>query len=528
MLAVAPASDLAELIEFSVELAQFAPAILERIEEDLETHALAKKQERLEHKRFVEEQTPALIDVPREERNKLKLEVGRPRMSPVTALVFLMLRGWLGGCKEQKVRTMIRESKSLEIFLANKGESLPAPSTLHENLNAIRDETLQEIHRAELALVLEEGLDQFDLQRIDSTQARSASAYPTDSATIAKLLCRMCTRLENLQRLELKVTSETERLAELREEIRRLNYRIGTLTSSSANETRRAQKAEEKAKGLQSSDNKGERETESAKKRLRRELYEELYEVGEKALSQLERLFSEARNQVERQRCAPGIQRRREQFVTQFEEDLESVRIGIARSRQRVCEGKKPSAKNGMPLSVSDPSASFIEKGSWERTFGYRPQLCFSRTNLVTSIIVPEGNASDAGQLLPTLGESIANTKVVPKTVTLDDGYTGSAQLSEALALGVDLVSFSGARGKTLLGVEKWDSPPYCEARRARNGAESGIYALKKKVGFEQLASCGIQRVRMEQRGKVLSYNALKILELRRRRKKNAQLADAA
>jgi hypothetical protein len=171
-----------------------------------------------------------------------------------------------------------------------------------------------------------------------------------------------------------------------------------------------------------------------------------------------------------------------------------------------------------MPLSVSDPKASFIEKGSWDRTFGYRPQLGFSASNLITAIIVPEGNASDQSQLTATIQKSIANTGVVPGVVSVDDGYTGAQQLKESLELGVAIVSFSGARGKALLGEEQWDSEPFREARRARNGAESGIYVLKKKVGFEQLAAVGQERVCSEQYEKVLASIALKIVDLRKRR----------
>ena len=214
-----------------------------------------------------------------------------------------------------------------------------------------------------------------------------------------------------------------------------------------------------------------------------------------------------------------------------FTEDLDNIRKAIEQSRRRVCEGKKPRAQGGMPLSMSDPAASFIEKGSWDRTFGYRPQLGFSATNLVTAIIVPEGNASDQSQLCPVIEMSIANTGIVPRVVSVDDGYTGATQLEQSQALGVEIVSFSGARGKELLGEERWESDSYTEARRARDGAESGIYVLKKKAGFEQLAASGQERVRGEQLEKVLACNAFKVVALRRRReeeRRNRKRSDSS
>jgi hypothetical protein len=90
--------------------------------------------------------------------------------------------------------------------------------------------------------------------------------------------------------------------------------------------------------------------------------------------------------------------------------------------------------------------------------------------------------------------------------------------LKECLEVGVKIVSFSGARGRALIGDEKWDSEEYREARRARSGAESGISVLKDKVEFEELSRSGQQPVSAELLEKVLACNGLKIVQLRRRK----------
>ena len=528
---IAPNSEVASLISFAMELANFEPRLLSDIGRDLEAHALAKKQARLDHQRWLTEQTETLIEVAAGQPAELTLEAGRPRIQPECVLTFLLLRGWVGGCKDERFQATVHESISLRIFLENMGQSLPSGSTLNENLNAVSNETRKKIHRAELALVLNEKLDDFRLLRIDSTDARSASAYPTDSGTITKLMCRMCTRLGQLKGLGLKECPSSELLI-WQDEIRKLNYQISTLTSSSAKQAARNAREEESGQEPQTLEKKDKPEKkESSKQRLRRELYEQLYLLVEERLPEIESLFLQARSEVGQQQCSPRQRQRQQQFVEDFTQDLELVRRGIEQSRRRVCEGKKPSVKAGMPLSVSDPKASFIEKGSWDRTFGYRPQLGFSARNLVTAIIVPEGNPSDQSQLTASIEQSIANTTVVPSVVSIDDGYTGAEQLAQSLALGVGIVSFSGVHGKKLLGEEKWESEPYAAARKARNGAESGIYVLKKKVGFEQLAACGLQRVCGEQREKVLAYNAFKIVALRRRKeelRRNRKRSDSS
>jgi hypothetical protein len=511
---IAPNSHCADLIDFASSLADFNPKILEAIADDLEVDALAKKQQRLNEKRWRDSQTETLVDVPPNDPPSLKLETGRPRIAPICVLAFLLLRGWFGrGYKDGQFETLIIESLSLRTFLQNIGCSLPAASTLEENLKAVSNATLHEIHCTELAMALDEKLDNFEIIRGDSTAVNSASAYPTDSGTLAKLICRMCSRLEKLDRLKLSRCTLSE-LANWQTELDQLKYRIGTLTSSSA---KQAEEASQKEECVQIVDIQQDNEKkESAKQKMQRELYERLYALAEEILPELESQFSLISAQIQSEQRSPKNQRNRERFIDEFKADLEATKQGIAQSRRRVCEGKKPSAAGKMPLSISDLSASFILKGGWDMIFGYRPQLSFSASNLVTALLLPEGNAADQGQYIPLVKATIENTRVVPKIMSTDDGYTGANQLSECLALGVEIVSFSGARGKALLGKEKWDSEPYQEARRARNGAESGIGVLKAVEGFGQLAKCGIESVRGELLGKVISYNALKIVSSRK------------
>jgi len=260
------------------------------IERDLDTYALEKKRKRWEHQRWIEEQTGALIDLPPADMSKLQLEEGRPRMHPLAVLSFLLFRGWLGGGKDARFEVMLRESVSLHIFLTNLGQPFPGTSTIEENLNALCIETRVIILKAELALAFEEKLEDFESLRIDSTHCASASAYPTDSGTLTKLLCRLCSRMQKLERIALPACdpSQGTQLGEWSEEMRQLNYRICTLTSSSAIEAEKAEERERLESGEQNGketerdEQKTEKQAvgsqkESAKTKLRRELYCELY-----------------------------------------------------------------------------------------------------------------------------------------------------------------------------------------------------------------------------------------------------------
>jgi len=466
-------------------------------------------------------------------------------MHPLAVLGLLLLRGWLGGAKHSRFEVILHESISLRIFLHNLNQSLPGGSTIDENLNALSNATRERIHKAQLALALDEGLDDFSSLRIDSTHCASASAYPTDSGTLTKLVCRLCARMQNLKPVDLPALADDqlEMLEEARKETQVLNYRICTLTSSSALQAQKA--AEEELERLraehgannegdaavpespekQASDANEESRKESPKNKLRRELYEELYARSQATVEMLVPMLGLLTGLMSQSLSTPQAQSRREAWLAAVEEDLQAVAAVIEQSQRRVCEGKKPSAKTRMPLSVSDPSASFIEKGGWERVFGYRPQCGFSGNGLITALLTPEGNVSDQIQLSAVVNKSIENTTVIPGTVTVDDGYTGASELIKVKAAGVEVVSFSGARGRVLLGEETWKDERYAQARRDRNGAESGISVLKGKVGFGQLSRTGIEAVRAEQLEKVLTVNTLKIVELRKRRYEQEQRA---
>ena len=303
---IAPSSHISDLIDFASSLANFRPKLLESIAVDLSTDALTKKQQRIDERRWLEAQTETMIDVPANEPKPLQLEVGRPRIQPLCVLAFLLLRGWIGrGFKEGHAQTMITESISLRNFMGNMGQRLPAAITIEENLKAISNEALKEIHLAQLALARNEKLDDFKKIRGDSTATDSASAYPIDSATIAKLLVRLCNDLGKLNRFGFKRCSLSEELTSWQAELEQLKYRIGTLTSSSAKQAEEAERKE--SEKTQVTDNQlSEENKESAKQKLQRELYERLYVLGEEILPELEKQYALVNEQIRNEQCSPN------------------------------------------------------------------------------------------------------------------------------------------------------------------------------------------------------------------------------
>jgi len=98
------------------QIAFFEPSIVERIDEDLALHAKKKKLLRLVDAQFLAGQTSDLPKLQLQLRelkiDDIQLEEGRPRTDAYIVYLFLMLRGWGGGCKDQNARLLLQESQT--------------------------------------------------------------------------------------------------------------------------------------------------------------------------------------------------------------------------------------------------------------------------------------------------------------------------------------------------------------------------------------------------------------------------------
>jgi hypothetical protein len=107
-----------QLDDFLNEIHQIAraePSIVERIDEDLDLHAKKKKLLRLADAEFLAGQTADLLKLQLQLRelkiDDIELETGRPRTEAYIVYLFLMLRGFNGGCKDQNARFLLQESR---------------------------------------------------------------------------------------------------------------------------------------------------------------------------------------------------------------------------------------------------------------------------------------------------------------------------------------------------------------------------------------------------------------------------------
>jgi IS5 family transposase len=477
-------------------IVQFQPAILDRIEADLDAYGLKKKLLREADRRFLEGQTPDLFKLKIELRQidpaKMHLETGRPRLESYLVYLALLLRGRLGGCKDQDARLLLEESTTLHWWLENLELSLPPASTLSDNLNAVSNDTRDFIHKAQLRYIVAEKLDDLSSLCLDSTAISANSERPTDSGLITHLVERICRRGGKLDRFDLPNFNPSG-LQELQQDIHRRHREIGFSTGKAKNQGKL------------------------------KKLYYRLLRRARRVCKRFERELGAVTKALSSRKDLPPSQRlTAQQVIELISADLKAIGQVAEACERRIFEQEKvPSSQK--VISLSDPDAAFIVKGGWNTVIGYRPQLGRSRQGFVSALIVPEGNAADSGQLVDVVLDHWGRSEVLPRVVSSDDGYCDAKAREDLLQTGVEVVSISGAKGKKITGAEEWNRPDYRAARGNRSAVESLMFTLKDGYEFGQLLRRQIDNVRAELMEKILAYNIEQMIRVRERQDREKQ-----
>ncbi len=495
-----PDTEFHDFLEQIDELLDFAPEIMEAIERDQDEHGKKKKKVRLADKRFIEEMTGELPGIQIEKYTvndfELTLGVGRPRIPAYLVYVFLMMRGKNGSVTNLREVTFQRESMSLYSLLQDRGYKLPAPITILENINAISNETRNWIFMKQLSFIRGEELDDFKKLIADSTHVEANSAWPTDSMILTGLLKRAHRMGEHLDIFELPNFHAGWMNLWLRE-MKNLDFNINMIAGKKNSKTKM------------------------------KKLYRDLLEYGRNAVRHLDKELEEFEKKHRPfDYILPSRREMLNRMLQQIREDIGDAYRVIRYTEERIFDGKVSGSRDKV-LSLSDKTAAYIKKGGREPVIGYKPQIGRSEHGFITSLIVKEGNPADSVELIPVFKDAVSRTGVVPKVVSVDDGYASKKGRDYIIGQGVKVASISGAKGKKLIGEEDWESEVYQDARDDRSAVESLIFVLKYCYYFERMWRRGVEAVRAEMLEKALAYNCCRIIH-ERKNKRRQQLKQAA
>ena len=177
----------------------------------------------------------------------------------------------------------------------------------------------------------------------------------------------------------------------------------------------------------------------------------------------------------------------------------------IAQSERRVLAGEPVPARDKL-VSLFEPHADIIVKGSRDVDYGHKLNLTTGRSGLILDLVIEAGNPADRERLLPMLKRHIALYGKAPRQAAADGGYASRDNLAQAKACGVRDMAFHKKSGLRIEDMVKsrW---VYRKLRNFRAGIEAGISCLKRAYGLARCTWRGLDHFKAYVWSSVVAYN---------------------
>ncbi len=141
----------------------------------------------------------------------------------------------------------------------------------------------------------------------------------------------------------------------------------------------------------------------------------------------------------------------------------------IAQTERRVLAGEAVPAGEKL-VSLFEPHADIIVKGSRDVDYGHKLNLTTGRSGLILDLVIEAGNPADSERLLPLLERHIAFYGEAPRQAAADSGYASRENLRQAKAWGVrDMASIRRAAS----GSKTWSGAAGCIESSETSGPAS-------------------------------------------------------
>ncbi len=481
-------------------LTQFNPQICVLIEDDMDKAAKEAKKKREADKAWIKEQTPSLpgirppmtsAEILKMDTERVKLEVGRPRaLDGEALLLFMLCRAYFDSVTSIDAVDRMRDSILLHEYLDARNMSMPSRSSMHGQLNNISNTTRNSIIQAQLRMIIQDGLEDSEKLAIDSFSMEGNTCWPTDSLMIRALLKRAYHLMSKMDKFSLPSITDSC-VEKWLKELHHIDFEMNCLAGKS-----------------------------NSIKKIKK-LYMSYLKISDKTAARLIKHVEKHHGAWDAAKFPPSKKNILNNIVKTIEDDILNSLYVATYAGDRVFRGIVLSSKEKV-LSLSEVSAAFIAKGGREPLIGYKPQIARSGNGFITAFELMEGNHNDSMRFVPMVQQHIDNIKIIPRIVSVDDGYSSKTNVEKLKLMGVRIVSISGSKGKKLISLEDWLNEEYKKARADRSAVESAIFTLRYKLNMHRFNRRGIEATQAEFSEKILVYNMLRTALIR------CRLRDAA
>ncbi len=185
----------------------------------------------------------------------------------------------------------------------------------------------------------------------------------------------------------------------------------------------------------------------------------------------------------------------------------------IIQSERRVLAGETVPAGEKL-VSLFEPHADIIVKGSRDVEYGHKLNLTAGRSGMILDLVGEAGNPADSDRLLPMLERHIAFYGNAPRQAAADGGFATRNNLVAAKAWGVHDIAFHKKAGLQVEDMVKsnWG---YRKLRNFRAGIEAGISCLKRAYGMARCTWRGLDHFKSYVWSSVVAYNLVLLARLK-------------
>jgi len=185
----------------------------------------------------------------------------------------------------------------------------------------------------------------------------------------------------------------------------------------------------------------------------------------------------------------------------------------IRQSERRVLAGEPVPAGEKL-VSLFEPHADIIVKGSRDTEYGHKLNLTSGRSGMILDLVIEAGNPADSDRLLPMLERHIAFYGRAPRQAAADGGFATRDNLTTAKARGVSDMAFHKKAGLRIEDMvrSKW---VYRKLRNFRAGIEAGISCLKRTYGLARCTWRGLEHFKAYVWSSIVAYNLVLFTRLK-------------
>jgi IS5 family transposase len=367
----------------------------------------------------------------------------------------------------QELAFHLEDSASFRAFARLPWSWSPRKSVLQKTISAIRPETWEQINRALLSGARQAKLEDGAVVRLDSTVTSALMHEPSDSSLLwdaVRVMVRLLKQADALMAGAGLAWRDHRRAAKKR--ARKIQFTRGRPN--------------------------------------RVQLYRELIAITGATLAYVGQAS---------QRLAVASTPLIAQWQAQVCHYRPLIERIIRQSERRVLAGEQVAAGDKL-VSLFEPHADIIVKGSRDAEYGHKLNLTTGRSGMILDLVIEAGNPADSDRLLPMLERHIDLYGQAPRQAAADGGFATRDNLATAKAWGVCDMAFHKKAGLRIEDMvrSKW---VYRKLRNFRAGIEAGISCLKRAYGLARCTWRGLDHFKAYVWSSVVAYNLVLFTRLR-------------